>query len=111
VSPVKYELGFISQKTTFFIVTAVKTSSLTFNTVAGNGAILREKYSFGVGGVSVQSRRILCDFRFNERRNLIITNVHRPNVIRQNVARFVHVQKHAGAHRDVSRGRETAPQR
>jgi hypothetical protein len=25
VSPVKYELGFISQKTTFFIVTAVKT--------------------------------------------------------------------------------------
>jgi hypothetical protein len=26
VSPVKYELGFISQKTTFFIVTAVKTS-------------------------------------------------------------------------------------
>jgi hypothetical protein len=29
VSPVKYELGFLSQKTTFFIVTAVKTSSLT----------------------------------------------------------------------------------
>jgi hypothetical protein len=29
VSPVKYELGFISQKTTFFIVTAVKTSNLT----------------------------------------------------------------------------------
>jgi hypothetical protein len=28
VSPVKYELGFISQKTTFFIVTAVKTSNL-----------------------------------------------------------------------------------
>jgi hypothetical protein len=29
VSPVKYELGFISQKTTFFIVTAVKTSNNT----------------------------------------------------------------------------------
>jgi hypothetical protein len=29
VSPVKYEKGFISQKTTFFIVTAVKTSNLT----------------------------------------------------------------------------------
>jgi hypothetical protein len=29
VSPVRYELGFISQKTTFFIVTAVKTSNLT----------------------------------------------------------------------------------
>jgi hypothetical protein len=29
VSSVKYELGFISQKTTFFIVTAVKTSNLT----------------------------------------------------------------------------------
>jgi hypothetical protein len=29
VSPVKYELGFISQKTPFFIVTAVKTSNLT----------------------------------------------------------------------------------
>jgi hypothetical protein len=29
VSPVKYELGFMSQKTTFFIVTAVKTSNLT----------------------------------------------------------------------------------
>jgi hypothetical protein len=30
VSPVKYELCFISQKTTFFIVTAVKTSNLTW---------------------------------------------------------------------------------
>jgi hypothetical protein len=30
VSPVKYELVFISQKTTFFIVTAVKTSNLTY---------------------------------------------------------------------------------
>jgi hypothetical protein len=30
VFPVKYELGFISQKTTFFIVTAVKTSNLTY---------------------------------------------------------------------------------
>jgi hypothetical protein len=29
VSPVKYELGFISQKTTSFIVTAVKTSNPT----------------------------------------------------------------------------------
>jgi hypothetical protein len=29
VSPVKYELGFISQKTAFFIVTAVNTSNLT----------------------------------------------------------------------------------
>jgi hypothetical protein len=28
VSPVKYELGFLSQKTTFFIVTAVNTSNL-----------------------------------------------------------------------------------
>jgi hypothetical protein len=30
VSPVRYELGIISQKTTFFIVTAVKTSNPTF---------------------------------------------------------------------------------
>jgi hypothetical protein len=30
VSAVKYELGFVSKKTTFFIVTAVKTSNLTF---------------------------------------------------------------------------------
>jgi hypothetical protein len=29
VSPMRYELGFLSQKTTFFIVTAVKTSNLT----------------------------------------------------------------------------------
>jgi hypothetical protein len=29
VSPVKYELGFISQKMPFFIVTAVKTSNFT----------------------------------------------------------------------------------
>jgi hypothetical protein len=29
VSPVRYELDFISQKTAFFIVTAVKTSNLT----------------------------------------------------------------------------------
>jgi hypothetical protein len=30
VSPVKYEMGFLSQKTAFFIVTAVKTSNLTY---------------------------------------------------------------------------------
>jgi hypothetical protein len=29
VSPVRYELGLISPKTTFFIITAVKTSILT----------------------------------------------------------------------------------
>jgi hypothetical protein len=29
VSPVRYELGFYTQKTVFFIVTAVKTSDLT----------------------------------------------------------------------------------
>jgi hypothetical protein len=29
MSPVRYELGFIFQKTTFFIVTAVNTSNLT----------------------------------------------------------------------------------
>jgi hypothetical protein len=29
VSPVRYELGFISQKTAFFIVTAVRPSNLT----------------------------------------------------------------------------------
>jgi hypothetical protein len=29
VSPVRYELGFIAQKTALFIVTAVKTSTLT----------------------------------------------------------------------------------
>jgi hypothetical protein len=29
VSPVRYELGFISQKTAFFIVTVMKTSNLT----------------------------------------------------------------------------------
>jgi hypothetical protein len=33
VSPVKYELDFISQKTAFFIVTAVKTINLTRNVV------------------------------------------------------------------------------
>jgi hypothetical protein len=27
--PVRYELGFVSQKTAYFIVTAVKTSNLT----------------------------------------------------------------------------------
>jgi hypothetical protein len=31
VSPVRYELGFISQKTIFFIVTAVETSNITTN--------------------------------------------------------------------------------
>jgi hypothetical protein len=31
VSPVKYELCFISQKTEFFIVTAVKTSNVTYS--------------------------------------------------------------------------------
>jgi hypothetical protein len=30
VSPVRYELGFISQKTPFFIVTAVKTTNPTW---------------------------------------------------------------------------------
>jgi hypothetical protein len=30
VSPVRYELGITSQKTTFFVVTAVKTLNLTF---------------------------------------------------------------------------------
>jgi hypothetical protein len=34
VSPVRYELGFISQKTTFFIVTAMKTSNLTIGRMA-----------------------------------------------------------------------------
>jgi hypothetical protein len=29
MSPVRYDLGFISQKTIFFIVTAVKTSNVT----------------------------------------------------------------------------------
>jgi hypothetical protein len=29
VSPVKYDLGFISQKTAFFIVTGVETSNIT----------------------------------------------------------------------------------
>jgi hypothetical protein len=29
VSPVRYELGFLSQKTPFFIVPAVKTANLT----------------------------------------------------------------------------------
>jgi hypothetical protein len=29
VSPVRYELGFYTEKTAFFIVTAVKTSNLT----------------------------------------------------------------------------------
>jgi hypothetical protein len=33
VSPVKYEQGFISQKTTFFTVAAVKTSNLTKSSV------------------------------------------------------------------------------
>jgi hypothetical protein len=31
VSPVKHELGFISQKTAFFIVTAVKILSLSYH--------------------------------------------------------------------------------
>jgi hypothetical protein len=33
MSPVKYEMCYISQKATFFIVTAVKTSNLTMPTV------------------------------------------------------------------------------
>jgi hypothetical protein len=33
---VKYELGFIFQKTAFFIVTAVKTSNLNVSTKADN---------------------------------------------------------------------------
>jgi hypothetical protein len=33
VSPVKYELGFISQKTAFFVVTAVETSNLNKESV------------------------------------------------------------------------------
>jgi hypothetical protein len=36
VSPVRYDLGFISQKTAFFIVTAVGTSDLTRPTVLTN---------------------------------------------------------------------------
>jgi hypothetical protein len=35
---VRYELGFISQKTAFFIVTAVKTSNLTYLTARGFSA-------------------------------------------------------------------------
>jgi hypothetical protein len=41
VSPVRYELGFISQKTAFFVVTAVETSNLT------NKEIIRTDSSFG----------------------------------------------------------------
>jgi hypothetical protein len=29
MSPIRYDLGFLTQKATFFIVTAVKTSDLT----------------------------------------------------------------------------------
>jgi hypothetical protein len=36
VSSVTYELSFISQKTTFFIITAVKTSNLTVAFFLGN---------------------------------------------------------------------------
>jgi hypothetical protein len=36
VSPVRYELGFISQKTTFFIVTAVNASSYSVQLELGN---------------------------------------------------------------------------
>jgi hypothetical protein len=35
MSPVKYEPGFISHKTTFFIVTAVETSNVTQREQAG----------------------------------------------------------------------------
>jgi hypothetical protein len=37
VSPVRYELGFLSQKTAFFIVTAVKTSNLTLDSLFAEG--------------------------------------------------------------------------
>jgi hypothetical protein len=39
---VKYELGFISQKTTFLIVTAVKTSDLTKNLEIFLGTSIRK---------------------------------------------------------------------
>jgi hypothetical protein len=37
VSRVRYELGFIAQKTAFFMVTAVETSNFTLNTLVKNG--------------------------------------------------------------------------
>jgi hypothetical protein len=36
MSPVRYELGFISHKTAFFIVTDVKTSNLTQSLISGH---------------------------------------------------------------------------
>jgi hypothetical protein len=49
VSPVKYELGFISQKTTFFIVTTVKTSNFTcilnFTVVLVRGVVVTLGYA------------------------------------------------------------------
>jgi hypothetical protein len=54
VSPVKYELGFISQKTTFFIVTAVKTSNLTWND------IIKIDLQTGGGVIHVATCKDLC---------------------------------------------------
>jgi hypothetical protein len=58
IFPVRYELGFISQKTTLFIVAAVKTSNLAY-----------EKYTW---------RKIYlpCEFRVSERIQPQNTNSH-----------------------------------
>jgi hypothetical protein len=47
VSPVKYDLGFISQKTAFFIVTAVKTSKLTNYYSVGSRGVKRLRREAG----------------------------------------------------------------
>jgi hypothetical protein len=45
VSPVKYVLGFYIQKTTFFIVTAVKTSNLTYDILFANPSEITTRQS------------------------------------------------------------------
>jgi hypothetical protein len=57
VSPVRYELGFISQKTTLFIVAAVKTSNLTILIIVSLRAasIVRMKNKTNVKGISTDT--------------------------------------------------------
>jgi cytochrome c biogenesis factor len=48
VSPVRYELGFIFQKTAFFIVTAVKTSNLTHAFIISDFSVQQVELSLHV---------------------------------------------------------------
>jgi hypothetical protein len=54
VYPVRCELGFISQKTRFFIVTDVKTSSLTLGKLIALKLLTKQMYSHQFLGIMMQ---------------------------------------------------------